>query len=653
MAETQESRMMMLMEDHQEDHQDDNGYDYDSDDDDDTNSCIYLDNGDIVKRYINVALIGSSGGGTATLGHTKPVEFMRLLDEEFKTKVTTSSKSSPHLTKTEPPMLLKFIMFLVLDNGNGFDTASLDDKVTLYFHNEYDKDCREHMLIEHGTLREINEKMIHIQKTILADMIGRYPCDIDALICVSCKPDLFHHTFVEAHYHGTPVTGTGGSSLSTISSIYDLKLIGNAGGSVATTPYTKAISFTYALSKHFNLTYQPWLKNNTNGSAVLPTWRSVLNSCLPAFWVVALCKRFLLLLQTRISYPSLSFLMSQDSVDTLVYILECHTLPMVCSIMMANSRRRTTGNGTSISSSDDTSNPGLLMNAIIASCSCKKTVVGGLLAGYFVTYLEEYMLYFCILYVNIPATMTNLLTNGFVGMFVGLFIMTPLVPYLALLTETLRVGIGLLVTSVDDDQPNMEVLRCIILSFVGVFFCYGSKLGWYHLYFLPIILMVEMECGDPSILGAIDELTLVLVCAGICSATWLHRKVLSHKNRDNDVLLYKRGVYTNLLCGDFIEVCYPLMKQNTIVNVGGYVASACSVSILTENCKSSAYVPLPLSIWLADDMQRMAIAAIVAFCISFVFTIVGEVIYPSTSKQSSESDESESDASASEREKED
>ena len=186
-------------------------------------------------------------------------------------------------------MVLKFVMFLVSDDGNGFDTASLDDNVTLYYHNEYDKELEGHMIIERGTLREVNGKIDHIQKTILADMIRINPCDIDALVCVSCKPDLFHDTFEEAAEQGIPVTGTGGSSLSEISSRYGIKLIGNAGGSVATTPYTKAISFTYALSKHFNLTYQPWLKNddttNTNGSAAptLPTWRSVLNSCLQHF----------------------------------------------------------------------------------------------------------------------------------------------------------------------------------------------------------------------------------------------------------------------------------------------------------------------------------------------------------------------------------
>ena len=220
---------------------------------------------------------------------------------------------------------------------------------------------------------------------------------------------------------------------------------------------------------------------------------------------------------------------------------------------------------------------------------------------------------------------------------------------LALFTETIRTTvIGILVTSIDNNE-SYDMVRRILLALLGTIFCFGSKIGWYHSYFLPFILMVEMECGDPSILGAIDELTLVLVCAGICSATWFHRQVVllssssmqNHRDEDDVSSLYQRGLYTNILCGDFIEVCYPLMNQNTIVNVGGYVASACSVSILTENCKSSAYVPLPLSIWLADDMQRMTIAACVAFSISFVFTIIGEMVYVSVgSKRSDSSSES-------------
>ena len=31
-------------------------------------------------------------------------------------------------------------------------------------------------------------------------------------------------------------------------------------------------------------------------------------------------------------------------------------------------------------------------------------------------------------------------------------------------------------------------------------FVYGSKIGWYHLIFLPLILL-EMESGDPAFLG--------------------------------------------------------------------------------------------------------------------------------------------------------
>jgi hypothetical protein len=31
---------------------------------------------------------------------------------------------------------------------------------------------------------------------------------------------------------------------------------------------------------------------------------------------------------------------------------------------------------------------------------------------------------------------------------------------------------------------------------------YGSKIGWYHLIFLPLILL-EMESGGPSFLGAL------------------------------------------------------------------------------------------------------------------------------------------------------
>ena len=43
--------------------------------------------------------------------------------------------------------------------------------------------------------------------------------------------------------------------------------------------------------------------------------------------------------------------------------------------------------------------------------------------------------------------------------------------------------------------------------------CYGSKIGWYHRVFLPVIVL-ELAGGGGSIWGAIDLCALCMVAAG-------------------------------------------------------------------------------------------------------------------------------------------
>jgi hypothetical protein len=124
-----------------------------------------------------------------------------------------------------------------------------------------------------------------------------------------------------------------------------------------------------------------------------------------------------------------------------------------------------------------------------------------------------------------------------------------------------------------------------------------------------------MELGDASIFGTMDQLTRVLVSAGICAGVWV-------AGTTRDVALVKRGLTINLLCGDFIEACYPFMEQNPTINIGGYLASACSVALLSSSCKSSAYLPFPVALWLADDWRLLFFAGMVAMGVSFIATVV-------------------------------
>jgi len=134
------------------------------------------------------------------------------------------------------------------------------------------------------------------------------------------------------------------------------------------------------------------------------------------------------------------------------------------------------------------------------------------------------------------------------------------------------------------------------------------------------MILIEMELGDASMLGALDLLTLVLVCSGICFGIIV-------TGNEEERRLATRGMTINLFYGDFIEACYPHMDRYQMVNLSGYLASSVSAAILTSKCKSSAYLPLPVAIWLAEDRKTFLAACIVAFSIPFIATVLNYVVY--------------------------
>ena len=121
-------------------------------------------------------------------------------------------------------------------------------------------------------------------------------------------------------------------------------------------------------------------------------------------------------------------------------------------------------------------------------------------------------------------------------------------------------------------------------------------------------------------LGVLDLLTLVVVCAGVCLG-----QILTGSEEERS--LAKRGITINLLCGDFIEACYPHMERYRLVDLSGYVASSLSAAILTGRCRSSAYLPFPIAIWLADDRKTLLAASAIAFLIPFIGTVINYFLY--------------------------
>ncbi|OEU09574.1 hypothetical protein FRACYDRAFT_228753 [Fragilariopsis cylindrus CCMP1102] len=534
----------------------------------------------LTSRYScakRVVLIGSSGGGTATLGHNNVSEFVKLISDNLNR--IGGGDDDDELVVT---VNLDTVLFVSLDNGGGLDSVTGEEDATLLCI----QDSGSKEVIFHNSLDQINNMMKKYDESVAIDI---QEGKVHGLITVSCDPSTLSRTFQAAAKHNVPITGTGGTSLSMATSKFKLRLIGNAGGSVGTTPETKAISFASAFSEEWDLKYCPW-EATTTKAANAPSWKSVLNSCLPGFWSIVLLKRIILTTPVGECIP-------EHERKALIFMIESYSLPILCAVIMATSRRKVES---------------VQMSAVLAASACRKTILGGLISGWCVSILEVRLLYICILKWKLPATMTNLL-RVFVGILTAV-IMIPISPYLSQITEQYRhITLTYLWESTGSSSVVHGYIRLLASSFLGCLFCYGSKIGWYHSIFLPIIL-VEMEIGDASMLGALDFLTLVLVSAGICLGI-----ILTGSTEERS--LARRGIATNLLCGDFIEVCYPHMEQHYLVNISGYVASSVSVAVLTGGCRSSAYMPFPVAIWLANDQKQFLIASTIAFLIPFIATI--------------------------------
>jgi hypothetical protein len=381
-----------------------------------------------------VALIGSSGGGTATLGHNNTSDFVKLISDHLGCIGDQSSRA-----------ILYTVLFVSLDNGAGFDSVSGEENATLLF----SRDGGSEQATYHDTLDKINEMVMEFEESIAT---GIEEGNIHGLISVSCKPSLFASTLRAAAKQSVPVTGTGGSSLAMATTEFKIRLIGNSGGSVGTTPETKAISFASALSNDWVIGYDPWKSRFSKPNP--PSWKSVLNSCLPGFWSIALFKR-------AIVATPIGLLLPEVDRHRLISIIESYALPILCAVIMASSRRKVES---------------VQMSAVLAASACYKTVLGGLIAGWLAVFFEEQLLYISILTWHLPATFTNLITGGLVGVFTAA-LMTPISPFLRATTQQFR-DLSLLYLWDAKGSDISGYVPLVARLFLGLLFCYGSKIGW-------------------------------------------------------------------------------------------------------------------------------------------------------------------------------
>ena len=635
------------------------------------------------EQQYSVVLIGSSGGGTATLGHTNPVQLLNTVHKELR-----------HLHSDKDGKFcagLCHAIFVSMCDGSGFDSLKKDDwlpgnnksgeaaaMAKLYsvgFHNKNpDSEDQEALgrLNVHtikGPLSEINAEAKRLDAQLSKILHSNH-----ALISVSSEPTIIHADSLRScSEHSIPVTGSGGTSISKIAELYDLPVIG-AQGSVASTTNTKARGFAMGLARELGMTYDPEhnIQDNSRGDNIaeegvdqettpMPSLKSILEAALPSFLFVCVVLRFF---GSYVGRDDKSSMMAEIEYS-LRYIVPGTT----CSILAATSRHAPSTNSQS-SQDQSTILLASTLAGILTSASASQladiheggSALAGLIAGASIPLALSKVSNLCVKY-HITATMTNIVCAGGVGIMVGMFMhLSSAASTLSIFTGWVRCLIRWRRITIPETNAQVRIVASTLVylqqvwydfasspsvtKFVytqdlqsnelpiprglglayGCIFVYGSKIGWYHSIFLPLI-MLEMDSSTgqnaASLLGAIYECTLVIVCAGICTGNLL----FPHHRLGGNTSLSWQALKTNILCGDFIEACYPSMEKSRVINVAAYLAAGISTEVIVrQRLLSSAYMPLPLSILMSNDRWGMIAALSIAFAISLVGTIIANKV---------------------------
>ncbi len=394
---------------------------------------------------MSAVVIGSSGGGTATLGHTDPIQLLSTINKQLQKVLVqkNTTEDGDDNGRTRAMHGIRFALFISLHGGKGMDSANvLKDRATLWTvgidNGHMDSSSRytatstfQVRAYYTGLLKDVNAKAKQLEESIIVPyMVENNSTHKDendsnnntttmtthGIICISCDPSEVNYNILStAASYGIPVTGSGGTSLSAAVKIHPgLQLVGNAGGSVATTTYTRAVSYVHALASHWDdLDYHPLNSisegdQNSNGNdkydndTVKPQLRSVLDACLPSFLAVCLACHFLHFIQYLIDlmdedpdnsggddydyyllqpikklFPLARKVLSDSDIvvswiDQLLSLLKYQALPTVCSVVTTTSLSPEHGSTA-------------IMASTVASFGCWGSIFAGLLAGWVVS----------------------------------------------------------------------------------------------------------------------------------------------------------------------------------------------------------------------------------------------------------------------------
>jgi hypothetical protein len=286
-----------------------------------------------MARPLCVALIGSSGGGAATLTSGTAVV------ENLKHHIEAIRRASRNHEFDDAAAIISEVLLLQCDVGMDFaKTSPVQVNASLWMMEDGTAlTCR-----QKGKLSEVNEKLREMDKRLAELILNGH---IDALMTVSCDPDDTNSSTIDAAIQvGIPIVGTGGSSISAISTKGG-NVIGCSGGSVATTGVSRGICFAASLAAHWGSQYHYRPPHPPKTAS----FHSVIGAALPILLAVSVFRSLLAVIgliadfavdlidvpatSIRPSFLSGSSKMAHSLVkgwsDSLVSALEVRVLPVV------------------------------------------------------------------------------------------------------------------------------------------------------------------------------------------------------------------------------------------------------------------------------------------------------------------------------------
>lgn len=260
-----------------------------------------------MKLSYRIALIGSSGGGSATISTGEDVveSIQRNVNFISRRDVAPGDSADRFVSITE-------VVLIQSAQGLDFCNVSHHDITAALWVMEAGRSLNKKL---EGDLDKVNI-LLKVEDGRIATLILRD--EIDAIISVSSDPEGANKlTIAAAVEKGIPILGTGGTSMSFIGTSGG-NVIGCSGGSVATTGVSRGICIAAGLAS-----YTPWggMIFSLPTVSKLAKFRSVVGAALPILLSVSLMRAALPLCGRFLSFvfAALGSLMFHPAVNEVMY----------------------------------------------------------------------------------------------------------------------------------------------------------------------------------------------------------------------------------------------------------------------------------------------------------------------------------------------